>query len=124
MELAANLHDVLESHVTVGAVAGAVGLVARGARIEVAAVGSADLDSGAPMARDSIFRIASITKPITAAAVLMLLDEGRIALDDPIGTWLPELAAPNVVRTPDSPIDDTVPLARPITVFDLLSSTA
>ena len=78
----------------------------------------------APMARDSIFRIASITKPITAAAVMMLVEDGRIALDDPVGQWLPELASPMVVRTPAGPVDDVVPAARPITVADLLTFRA
>jgi CubicO group peptidase (beta-lactamase class C family) len=76
------------------------------------------------MARDSIFRIASITKPITAAAVMMLVDEGRVALDDPVERWLPELASRVVVRTPASPVDDVVPAIRPITVLDLLTSRA
>jgi CubicO group peptidase (beta-lactamase class C family) len=76
------------------------------------------------MARDSIFRIASVTKPITAASVMMLVEDGRIALDDPVRQWLPELAEPVVVRTPASAVDDVVPAARPITVSDLLSSTA
>jgi CubicO group peptidase (beta-lactamase class C family) len=76
------------------------------------------------MARDSIFRIASITKPITAASLMMLVDDGRIALGDPVGDWLPELAEPSVVRTPASEVDDVVPAVRPITVFDLLTSRA
>lgn len=80
-----NLHDTLELYVANGAVLGAVCLVARGDRLEVQAVGSADVDGGAPMTRDSIFRLASITKPITAAAVMMLVEDGRIALDEPIG---------------------------------------
>lgn len=67
------------------------------------------------MARESIFRLGSMTKPITAAAVMMLVEEGRIALDDPIGQWLPGLASPTVFRTPASPVDDAVPAARPIT---------
>ncbi len=90
--------------------------------IEVQAVGSADGQGSAPMARDSIFRIASITKPITATAVMMLVEDGRIALDDPVGHWLPELASPVVVRSPAGPVDDAVPAARPITVADLLTS--
>ena len=73
------------------------------------------------MGRDSIFRIASITKPITAAAVMMLVQDGRIALEAPVGHWLPELAAPSVVRTPASPVDDVVPAVRPITVASLLT---
>jgi CubicO group peptidase (beta-lactamase class C family) len=119
----AGLHDVLERYVSDGSVPGAVGLVVCGDRIEVAVVGSMAVDGGS-MARDSIFRFASITKPVTAAAVMMLVEDGRIALDDPVGRWLPELAEPKVVRTPASAVDDVVPAARPITVFDLLSSRA
>ncbi|WP_042405238.1 serine hydrolase domain-containing protein [Streptacidiphilus carbonis] len=119
-----DLNGVLQDHVGEGRAPGAVGLVARGDRIEVAAVGSVDAEGSAPMARDTIFRIASITKPIVAAAVMVLVDEGRIGLDDPIAPWLPELASPSVVRTPDSPVDDVVPANRPITVEDLLSSRA
>ena len=103
----AGLHDILKVHVDNGSVPGAVGLVARGGRMEVAAVGSMAV-GGAPMARDSIFRFASVTKPITAAAVMMLVDDGLIALDDPVGRWLPELAEPKVVRTPASPVEDVV----------------
>ena len=119
----AGLASLLESHVDSGSVPGAVGLVARGGRTEVAVVGSVTI-GGDAMVRDSIFRLASVTKPITAAAVMMLVEDRRIALDDPIGRWLPELAAPNVVRTPASAVDDVVPASRPITVFDLLSSRA
>jgi CubicO group peptidase (beta-lactamase class C family) len=118
-----DLHEILEGYVRDGSVPGAVGLVATGDEIELTVVGSKDID-GAPMARDSIFRLASITKPITAAAVMMLVEDGRIALDDPMGQWLPEVAKPTVVRTPASPVEDVVPAARPITVFDLLTSRA
>ncbi|MEV0697057.1 serine hydrolase domain-containing protein [Saccharopolyspora sp. NPDC050389] len=118
-----DLHDILRKHVDNGSVPGAVGLVARGDRVEVAAVGSLAV-GGAPMTRDSIFRIASVTKTIVAAAVLMLVEDGRIALHDPVRKWLLELAEPSVVRTPAGAVDDVVPAAQPITVFDLLSSTA
>jgi CubicO group peptidase (beta-lactamase class C family) len=118
-----DLSGVLAEYVSDGSVPGAVGLVARGDQIEVAVVGSAAVD-GAPMARDSIFRLASITKPITALAVMMLVEDGRLALHDPVDEWLPELAQPNVVRTPGSAVDDVVPATRPITVFDLLTSRA
>ena len=118
-----DLHGLLDKYVSNGALPGAVGLVAGPDRAEVAAAGSVSL-GGAPMARDSIFRIASITKPITAASVMMLIEDGRIALDDPVRRWLPELAEPVVVRTPASAVDDVIPAARPITVFDLLSSSA
>jgi CubicO group peptidase (beta-lactamase class C family) len=119
-----NLHDILQTHVSNGSVPGAVALVARGDRVEVQAAGCADVGGTCPVGRDSIFRIASITKPITAAAVMMLVEDGRIALEDPVGHWLPELAAPSVVRTPASPVGDVVPAVRPITVASLLTFRA
>jgi CubicO group peptidase (beta-lactamase class C family) len=118
-----DLNEVLSAHLRTGTLPGAVGIVARGDDVEVAVAGSLAF-GGPPMARDSIFRIASITKPITAAAVMTLVDDGRLTLDAPVREWLPELASPMVVRTPDAPVDDVVPAARPITVFDLLSATA
>ncbi|HEY2578024.1 MAG TPA: serine hydrolase domain-containing protein [Streptosporangiaceae bacterium] len=118
-----NLHDILKAYVDDGSLPGAVGLVARGGEEEFAVVGSMAV-GGAPMARDSIFRYASLTKMATAAAVMTLVDDGRIGLEDPVAQWLPELANPVVVRTPASPVDDLVPASRPITVFDLLTSRA
>src|SRR5690348_4169124 len=112
----AKLYDILQARVDDGSVPGAVALVAVGDEVEVAVAGSVDTDGTAPMARDTVFRIASITKPITAAAVMMLVDDGRLGLDDPVERWLPELATPRVVRTPESPVDDVVPAKRPITV--------
>ncbi|MER7642608.1 serine hydrolase domain-containing protein [Streptomyces sp. NPDC126522] len=119
-----SLHDTLRRRVDDGTVPGAVGLVARGDDVEVVAVGSVDVEGTAPMARDSIFRIASVSKPVTAAAVLALVEDGRLALDAPVEEWLPELAKPMVVRTPSSPVDDVVPAERPVTVEDLLSFRA
>src|SRR3954451_3350638 len=119
-----SLRTVLETHVDTGAIPGAVALVARGDRIDVEAVGSVDVAGTAPMDRDSIFRIASITKPLVAAATMMLVEDGRVGLDEPVARWLPELASPVVVRTPTGPVDDVVPAARPITVEDLLTFTA
>ncbi len=120
------LRRLLEHHVADGSLPGAVAVVARGdsdeVAVEVAVAGTAD--GTTPMTRDSIFRIASLTKPITAAALLLLVDDGVVALDDPIANWLPELAEPVVVRTPASPVDDVVPVARPITVWDVLTSQA
>jgi CubicO group peptidase (beta-lactamase class C family) len=118
-----DLEGLLARYVDDGTLPGAVAAVTRGGTTEVAAVGALAFD-GAPMARDSIFRIASLTKPITAAAVLLLVEDGKLSLDDPAGRWLPEIAAPMVVRTPGSPVDDVVPAARPITVYDLLTSQA
>jgi CubicO group peptidase (beta-lactamase class C family) len=111
-----NLHELLNGAVRDGSVPGAAALVARGETVETAAAGELE--------PDSIVRIASMTKPITAAALMGLVDEGRLALDDPIATWLPELESPQVVRTPASPLDDLVPAARPIVVEDLLTSRA
>ncbi|MFG3138793.1 serine hydrolase domain-containing protein [Streptomyces sp. NPDC048211] len=118
------LREVLAAHVRDGSVPGAVGLVARGDRVDVQAVGTADTGGGTPMAPDSIFRIASLTKPVTAAAAMMLIQDGRVGLEDPVAPWLPELRSPMVVRTPESPVDDVVPAARPITVSDLLTFRA
>lgn len=118
------LREILAKHTASGAVPGAVALVARDGRAEVEATGLADLDGHTPMMRESIFRIASITKPITAAATVTLLDDGLMALDDPVEQWLPELASPMVVRTPSSAVDDVVPAKRPITVLDLLTNRA
>jgi len=111
-----NLQDLLENAVGSQTVPGAVALVARGDAVEIASAGE--------LGPDSIVRIASITKPITAAALMLLVDEGLVALGDPIARWLPELASPKVVRSPEGPIDDVVPAARPITVEDLLTFRA
>jgi CubicO group peptidase (beta-lactamase class C family) len=110
------LQDLLESTVESGTVPGAAALVSHGENVEIAGAGEVE--------PQSIVRIASITKPITAAAVMLLVDDGLVALGDPIARWLPELASPGVVRTPESAIDDVVPAARPITVEDLLSFRA
>ena len=118
------LRSVLQSYVSNGSVPGAVALVARGDQVEVQAVGFADVDRTSPMARDSIFRVASITKPITAAAVLMLVEDGQIALDDPVRHWLPELASPVCRRARRQLAGDVVPAVRPVTVADLLTFRA
>ena len=110
------LQDLLESVVESGAVPGAAALIARGEDVEIVAVGEVE--------RDSIVRIASITKPIVAAAVMILVDDGLVSLDDPIARWLPELTSPRVVRTPESPIDDLVPAVRLVTVQDILTFRA
>ena len=115
----ADLTSLLQSLVDDGLVPGAVGLVARGDDVEVAAAGAMDVEGTSPMTPDSIFRVASITKPIIAAAAMLLVEDGVLRLDDPISRWLPELATPSVVRRPDSPLDDVVPARRPITVEDL-----
>src|SRR4051812_28139125 len=96
-----NLQDLLESAVGSDAVPGAAALVARGDELEIASAG--ELEPG------SVVRIASITKPTTAAAVMLLVDEGLVALEAPTARWLPELESPRVVRTPQSALDALVP---------------
>jgi CubicO group peptidase (beta-lactamase class C family) len=117
------MRDVLARHVEVGTVPGLVALVGRGEHVEVVELGSHDVAGGAPMRRDTIFRLASLTKPVTAAAVMILVEECRLRLDDPVETWLPELADRQVLRAVDAELDDTVPATRSITVRDLLTLT-
>ncbi|GAA3215689.1 serine hydrolase domain-containing protein [Actinocorallia longicatena] len=118
-----NLREVLGKYVESGVLPGAVGLVARGGRAEVAAVGVARLEDGAVMRRDAVFRVASITKMVTAAAAMMLVEDGVAGLGEPVARWLPELAEPMVVRVPGAPLDDVVAAVRPVTVEHLLTST-
>ncbi len=127
------LQDLLDTHTARGSAPGAVALVARGdrrgqggrgERVEVAVAGSATLAGSTPMRRNSLFRLASVTKPIVAAAAMTLVEDGVIAPADPVAAWLPELASPLVVRTPRSPVDDVVSAVRPITVLDLLTFRA
>ncbi len=104
------------------ALAGAATLVWRdGEIIQTCAVGWRDVDAGLPVERTTLFRIASLTKPITSVAALLLLEEGRFALDDPIMRWAPEFSDLRVLRTPDGPLDDTEPAERPVTFDDLLT---
>ncbi|MER7702202.1 serine hydrolase domain-containing protein [Kitasatospora sp. NPDC097605] len=117
------LRAVLERHVDSGDIPGVVALVGHGDETHVEAVGTMSHDGGAPMTRDTIFRMASTSKPVTMAAAAILLDECRIRLDDLVETWLPELADRRVLKRIDSPLDDTVPARRPVTVRDVLTST-
>ena len=116
------LHAAAERHVGDDRVPGLVALVARRDQVHVEALGTLSV-GGPPAARDSIFRIASTTKPITAAATLALTAEGLIGLDEPVVRLLPELAGRRVLRRMDGPLEDTVPAARAITIRDLLTFT-
>jgi CubicO group peptidase (beta-lactamase class C family) len=116
------LHAAAERHVGDEKVPGLVALVARGGQVHAEALGRLAA-GGPPVARDSIFRIASTTKPITAAATLAVAAEGLIGLDEPVDRLLPELAGRRVLRRMDGRLDDTVPAARAITVRDLLTFT-
>ncbi|MDF5751561.1 serine hydrolase domain-containing protein [Spongiactinospora sp. TRM90649] len=115
--------DVLARHVESGRIPGLVALVSRGDETHVEAIGTMRHDGGPPMSRDTIFRMASTSKPVTAAATMVLLDECGLRLDDLVQTWLPELADRQVLKRIDGPLDDTVPARRPITVRDVLTST-
>jgi CubicO group peptidase (beta-lactamase class C family) len=117
----ARMHDVLQGHVTRGEVPGIVSLVSRCGETHVEALGVQSLEGGAPMRRDTIFRIASMTKPIVAVAALILIEECVFGLDDPVDRFLPELANPKVLKSLESETDDTVPAQRPISVRDLLT---
>ncbi|MEV6334577.1 serine hydrolase domain-containing protein [Nocardia vinacea] len=117
------VRDVLTRHVESGKIPGVVALVSRGGQTHVEAIGTMRADGDAPMCRDTIFRMASTSKPVTMAAAMILLDECRLRLDDPVDPWLPELADRQVLRRADGPLEDTVPAQRPITVRDLLTST-
>jgi CubicO group peptidase (beta-lactamase class C family) len=105
-----------------GLLAGAVTLVWQAGRIlQVNALGHRDVDAGLPMQPDTIFRIASMTKPVTVAAAMMLAEEGKFALNEPVTKWLPELADMRVLREARGPLDRTEPARRPITFDDLMT---
>jgi CubicO group peptidase (beta-lactamase class C family) len=115
------VHDVMAGYVERGEIPGLVTVVSRRGEVHVDAVGTLAAGGSAPMRRDSIFRIASLSKPVTAAAAMILVEETKLRLDDPVERWLPELADRRVLRSLESPLDDTVPAQRPITVRDLLT---
>src|SRR5215207_3418122 len=116
------MRDVMAGHVKHGDVPGIVTLVSRrGDAGHVDAIGTKAFGGSESMRRDTIFRIASVTKPIVAAAAMILVEECVLRLDEPVDSWLPELANRRVLRAIDSPLDDTVPANRPITLRDLLT---
>ena len=118
----ARFSEVAARHVGDDKVPGLVALVACRDQVHVEALGALSI-GGPPVRRDSLFRIASTTKPITGAATLALVGEGRLALDEPVDRLLPELAQRRVLRRMDGPLDETVPAQRAITVRDLLTFT-
>ncbi|WP_328355349.1 beta-lactamase family protein [Mycobacterium sp. NBC_00419] len=121
MNLADNRTSIAEA-VDGGLLAGAVTLVWRhGKVLQVNEIGSRDVEANLPMQRDTIFRIASMTKPVTVAAAMSLIEEGKLALTDPVSRWLPELADLQVLVDPTGPLDRTVPARRPITIDDLMT---
>lgn len=121
----AAVRPALQAFVDSGELAGIVTLTShRGEIVQAEAIGWSDIEANIPMRQDTLFRIASMTKPIVSVAALMLMEEGRIALDDPISRWVPELAEMRVLRDAAGPLDDAVPAQRAITVEDLLTHRA
>jgi CubicO group peptidase (beta-lactamase class C family) len=117
----ASIHDACEA----GLLAGAVTVVShRGETLQVNEIGFRDVDAQLPMQHDTLFRIASMTKPVTVAAAMTLVDEGKLALRDPIVRWLPEFADVRVLDDPGGPLDRTHPVQRAILVEDLLTHTS
>lgn len=124
MNLEGNQTSVREA-CDAGLLAGAVTMVwQRGEVLQVNEIGFRDVDAKLPMRRDTLFRIASMTKPVTVAAAMTLVDEGKLALTDPVARWLPELGGVRVLDDPTGPLDRTRPLERAILVSDLFTHTS
>jgi CubicO group peptidase (beta-lactamase class C family) len=111
----------MAGHVERGDLPGVVTLLSRGDTVQADAIGRMQFGGSAPMRRDTIFRIASLSKPIAGAAAMLLAEEGKLELDEPVDRLLPELANRRVLKRLGGPVDDTVPARRPITVSDLLT---
>jgi CubicO group peptidase (beta-lactamase class C family) len=121
----AQVPALLQSVVDAGQISGFVTLMWKdGEVVQVDTVGQRNLERGQPMARDTLFRIASMTKPVTSAAALMLMEQGKFKLDDPITRWAPEFADMKVLKDPAGPLDQTTPAPRDITIEDLLTHRA
>ncbi len=115
------VREVMSGYVERGEVPGVVVLVSRRGATQVYAIGQRSFGSAEPMRRDTIFRISSMTKPVTAVATMILVEECKLRLDEPVDRLLPELAERKVLKRVDGPLDDTEPANRPITVRDLLT---
>lgn len=115
------LEQALQNRVESRELAGAAAAVWQDGDLYTVCAGWRDIESGLPIERDTIFRIASMTKPITSVAALTLVDEGRIALNEPISDYAPEFSHLRVLKSPDSRLEDTEKSERPITFEDLLT---
>ena len=115
------MRDRVATHVDRGEIPGAVTLVSRRGEVEVETIGVTSFGGTTPMRRDTIFRVSSMTKPISAVAAMMLVEEGKLRLDEPVDRILPELANRRVLKRLDGPLDDTVPARRAITLRDLIT---
>jgi CubicO group peptidase (beta-lactamase class C family) len=123
-ERVARMRETMARHVERGRMPGLVMGMSRGGETIVETIGATAFEGDQPMRRDTIFRVASVTKPITAVAALILVEAGALRLDDPVDALLPELADRRVLRTIDGPLEDTVPANRPLTLRDLLTFRA
>jgi len=115
------MHEVLSSYVERERLPGLVTGLNRRGEIHVDSIGMTAFENGDPMRRDTIFRLASVSKPIVAAAAMTLVEDGTLRLDDPVDELLPELADRKVLRSIESPLNDTVPANRSITLRDMLT---
>ncbi len=113
------MREVMAGHVECGGLPGYITLLSRKGEVHVDMLGSAT--ASAPIRRDTLFRIASMTKPIAAAAAMVLVEECKLRLDEPIEGYLPELANRRVLERVEGPLDKTVPARRSITLRDLLT---
>jgi CubicO group peptidase (beta-lactamase class C family) len=124
-EVLATAPGVLAGVIDAGDLSGAVTLVWRkGEIVQLSCQGKRNLETGAPMERDTLFRIASMTKPVTTVAAMMLVEEGKLRLDDPITRWAPEFKDMKVLKSATGPLDETYPAPRDITVDDLMTHRA
>jgi CubicO group peptidase (beta-lactamase class C family) len=115
------LHEAMALRVEHKELPGMVTLVADGDEVAVDTIGSVAFESTELMRRDTIFRIASMTKPVVSAVTMMLVEDGTLNLADPVDGLLPEMADRRVLARIDAPLDETVPARRPITIEDLLT---
>ncbi len=123
-ERLARMRETMTGYVSRGEVPGMVTAIARRGETHVEAIGMKAVGSSDAMRADTIFRIASMTKPVTAVAAMILVEECKLRLDEPLDKWLPEISERQVLKRVDGPIEDTVPAGRSITLRDLLTFRA
>src|SRR2546426_11589527 len=115
------MHEVMAGHVALGNAPGIVTALCRHGEVHFDAIGTKTVGGSEPIRRDTIFRITSMTKPVTAVAAMILVEECKLRLDEPVDGFLPELADRKVLKRLDAPLGDTVPAHRAITLRDLLT---
>jgi CubicO group peptidase (beta-lactamase class C family) len=123
-ERLARMRETMTGYVSRGEVPGMVTAISRRSETHVEAMGVKTIGASDPVRADTIFRIASMTKPVTAVAAMILVEECKLRLDEPLDKWLPELADRRVLKSVDGPLDHTVPAERAITLRDLLTFRA